>query len=116
MLQRQSGRSAAIISQVLMSIWPFFISCLAVSSNRFLWPPRVLVPCVSCTNKYLSRETVFRYSDTVASPAELVLSLPLPQYQLCRNHKRGQAGVVTGAWNHRKVMLEKQFQTNLFPI
>ena len=48
MLRRQNGRSAAIHSQALTSIWHFFLACLAVSLNRFLWPPRVLTPCVSC--------------------------------------------------------------------
>ena len=44
-----------------------------VSLNRFLWPPRVLAPCVSLCKKYLSWETVFRHSHTMASPAEMVL-------------------------------------------
>ena len=43
-------RSAAIRSQALMSICLFFMSYLAVSFNCFLWPPCVLVPCVSCAN------------------------------------------------------------------
>ena len=30
------------------------------------------------------------------------------------NHKQGQAKVIIGAWNHRKGMVEKQFQTTLF--
>ena len=31
-----------------------------------------------------------------------------------RNHKWGQARDVTGAWNRRKLMVVKQFQTNMF--
>ena len=33
-----------------------------------------LVPCVNCAQKYLKGETVVQHSDTVASPAELVLN------------------------------------------
>ena len=44
-----------------------------MSLNSFLWPPRVLVPCVSCVQNVVFRETVVRHSDTVAIPAELVL-------------------------------------------
>ena len=62
------GRS--LRSQVLRSISPFFMLCLAVSLNRFLWPPRV--PCVSCANTS-SRGTVVLRSNTVTSPVDLVL-------------------------------------------
>ena len=33
-----------------------------------------------------------------------------------RNHKWGQVKVVTGAWNRRKITVEKQFQTNVFSV
>ena len=40
--------------------------------NLLLLPPRVIIPYVSCINSTCG-ETVVRHSNTVASPAELVL-------------------------------------------
>ena len=65
MLRRQSGRSAAIH--------------LAVSVNRFLLPPSVLVPCVSCAKcTYRGR----RFSDILIQ-CIVGSALPLPQHKLC---------------------------------